>query len=263
MTEMNRGRTHSSGHGHPARRPTIGITPDYCAARPEASFPAPLYELKVAYAEAVIRAGGLPFILPYSDDRTVVDSYLDRVSGVLVTGGAFDIPPEAYGEASGEGMGPLKQARTTFETTLMQAALGRNLPVLGVCGGMQLLNVVLGGTLVQDILKDVANARDHEQKHDRTQPHHPVDIKEGTVLCELLGKGQVMVNSTHHQSVKKAGEKLVVSALAPDGIVEAIEAPSYNFAVGVQWHPELLLNTVPLHLGLYKAFVAKARETRR
>jgi putative glutamine amidotransferase len=253
---------HSShGHGHPARRPNIGITPDLGSTQSE--HPVPLYELKVAYADAVLRAGGLPFVLPYSDDRSCVDVYLDRVSGVLVTGGAFDIPPQAYGDTPREGMGPTKLGRTSFETALIQAALARNIPVLGVCGGMQLLNVVLGGTLFQDIRREVETAKEHEQKHDHTQPHHPIEIKDGTLIGETFGRGQVMVNSTHHQAVKKLGEKLVVSAVSPDGIIEAIEAPSYGFAVGVQWHPELLIQTVPANLGLYKTFIAKARETRR
>ena len=246
-------------YGSPTRRPNIGITPDY-HDRP--GLP-PLYELKAPYADAVLRAGGLPFILPYADEPTCVDQYLDRISGLLVTGGAFDIPPQAYGETPREGLGVLKQSRTVFETALMQAALRRNMPVLGICGGMQLLNVVLGGTLVQDILREVENAQDHEQKHDKAQPSHPIEVKEGTVLAEILGKGQVMVNSTHHQAVKTTGEKVVVSALAPDGVVEAIEAPSQSFAVGVQWHPEMLISTMPLHLGLYKTFIHKARESRR
>jgi putative glutamine amidotransferase len=128
---------------------------------------------------------------------------------------------------------------------------------------MQLLNVVLGGTLFQDIVKELAQARDHEQKHDRTQPHHPVEVKDGTLLGDVVGRGQLMVNSTHHQAVNKVADGVVVSAVAPDGVIEAIEAPSHGFAVGVQWHPELLVNTVPSHLGLYRAFVTKAREQRR
>lgn len=256
-------RTPSAPHrpyGAPPRRPIIGITPDF---NPREEQRSPIYELKVAYADAVIRAGGLPFVLAYSDDSQVLEQYLDRISGLVITGGAFDIHPEAYGETAREGLGALKPARTTFETTLMQAALRRNMPVLGICGGMQLLNVVLGGTLFQDIGREVANARDHEQKHERSQPHHPVDVKDGTVLADLLGKGQLMVNSTHHQAVKRTGERVVISATSPDGVVEAIEAPQHLFAVGVQWHPELLIHTVPVHLGLYKALVHKARENRR
>lgn len=248
-------------HGQPPRRPNIGISPDWFDAGPDAPFAR--YELKVAYAEAVLRAGGLPFVLPYTDDPTAVEAYLDRLSGVIISGGAFDIPPEAYGETAREGMGPLKEGRTAFETALMRAALKRNMPVLGICGGMQLLNVVLGGTLYQDITREVPDARDHEQKHDRTQPQHPVEVREGSLLAEAVGKGQLMVNSTHHQAVKKLGNQVVSSATSPDGITEAIESSAHVFAVGVQWHPEYMLSNLPVHGGIYKVFIQKARDYRR
>ncbi|MFB1484953.1 gamma-glutamyl-gamma-aminobutyrate hydrolase family protein [Corallococcus sp. RDP092CA] len=247
-------------HGATPRRPNIGLSPDW-AQPADSAFPR--YELKVPYAEAVLRAGGLPFVLPYTDDASCVDAYLERVSGLVVTGGAFDIPPSAYGEEAREGMGPLKEGRTAFEAQLIRGALRRNLPVLGVCGGMQLLAVVLGGTLFQDILREVPGARDHEQKHDRTQPQHPVEVKSGTLLAEAVGHGQLMVNSTHHQAVNKPGTDVTVSAVAPDGVVEAIESTAHTFALGVQWHPELMLGTIPVHLGVYKALVQKAREHRR
>lgn len=253
---MNRPHSHA-----PPRRPVIGITPDYNEQPGEGA--SPRYELKQAYTDAVIRAGGLPMVVGYSDDPTVVDAYLDRMNGLVVTGGAFDIPPEAYGEARRDGLGVLKAGRTAFEAALMKAALKRNLPVLGVCGGMQLLNVVLGGTLFQDILREVHNAKDHEQKHDRAQPSHPVDVKDGTVLAECVGRGQLMVNSTHHQAVSRLGEKVVASALAPDGVVEAIESREHGFALGVQWHPELMVSSLPIHLGVYKVFVHRARERSR
>jgi putative glutamine amidotransferase len=248
-------------HGQAPRRPNIGITPDLSASRPEAPFPA--YELKAAYAEAVLRAGGLPLVLPYAEDPACVEAYLDRVSGLLVTGGAFDIPPEAYGDTAREGLGALKLSRTAFESSLMRGALKRNMPVLGICGGMQLLNVVLGGTLFQDIGREVPGAHGHEQAHDRTQPQHPVEIRDGSLLAEAMGRGQLMVNSTHHQSVNKTGEQVLVSAVAPDGVVEAIESSQYAFALGVQWHPELMLHTVPVSVGVYRLFVQKAREHRR
>lgn len=257
---MNRGHRPHNG----VRRPNIGITPDFAErATADGTTKSAYYDLKASYADAVIRAGGLPFVLPYSDDRSVIEAYLERVSAIIVTGGAFDIPPEAYGDTAREGCGPLKPGRTAFETILMQEALKRNMPVLGVCGGMQLLNVVMGGTLHQDIGREITNSREHEQKHDRTQPAHPIDVKEGTLLAEHLGRGQIMVNSTHHQAVKTPGEKVTVSAVSPDGVVEAIEGQGYSFVVGVQWHPELLIQTLPLHLGLYRGLVHKARENRR
>jgi len=248
-------------HGHPPRRPSIGVTPDVEEApRGEAHA---RYVLKSPYAEAVFRAGGLPLVLPVTTDPTLIDALLDRISGLVVTGGAFDVPPEAYGEAPREGLGTLKPGRTQFETLLLQGALRRNLPILGVCGGMQLLNVVSGGTLVQDIQRELPDARNHEQANDRTQPSHPVEVQEGTLLAELLGKGQLMVNSTHHQSVGKLGEGLMVCAEAPDGVVEAIESNRGMFALGVQWHPELLLQSMPLQLGVYRGLVQRARDVRR
>lgn len=246
-------------HGH-TRRPSIGITPDVTS--PTADAPLLKYDVKIAYSEAVLRAGGLPFILPYSDDKQVVDAYLDRVSGVLITGGAFDIPPEAYGEAAREGLGALKPGRTNFEMLVLRGALSRRMPILGICGGMQLLNVAYkGGSLFQDLERELPGATPHEQKHDRTHPHHPVEIRDHTILSDCLGKGQLMVNSTHHQAVKAVGDGLIASAFANDGVIEAIEAKD-GFVVGVQWHPELLIDTVPPHLGLYKTFVNKARDRR-
>lgn len=248
-------------HGHP-RRPSIAITPDISTPSPEAPFVK--YDVKAAYADAVTRAGGLPFILPYTDDRALIDQYVDRVSGLLITGGAFDIPPEAYGETAKAGLGQLKPGRTTFEMAVLRVALQRKLPVLGICGGMQLLNVAYGGTLVQDICSEIAGAKAHEQKHDRTQPHHPIEVTEHSVLAECIGgKGQLMVNSTHHQAVKAVGAGLVASAHSPDGVVEAIEFQGKDhFVLGVQWHPELMVDTVPPNLGIYKSFVHRARDRR-
>ncbi|MGQ0507443.1 MAG: gamma-glutamyl-gamma-aminobutyrate hydrolase family protein [Myxococcaceae bacterium] len=241
-------------HGSaPPRRPSIGIAPGLCHAAAEGKSGSTLS------AEAIIKAGGLPFLLPATEERAVIDAYLDRVSGVLILGAELELPPETSGEA----VGPLKQGRSGFETTLMQAALSRQLPILGVCGGMQLLNVLLGGTLYQDIQKEIANVKEHNQQHAPNQPHHPVEVKEGTQLAEHIGRGQLMVNSVHRQAVKAAGKNVVVSALSPDGVVEAIEATGYPFVVGVQWNPEMLLQAVPSHLGLYKAFVHRARDQRR
>lgn len=245
-------------HGTPLRRPLVGISPDV-----EGDAEASRYVLKTAYAEAVLRAGGLPLVLSVSADAGVVDAYLDRVSAVVVTGGAFDVPPAAYGQAPREGLGPLKPARTAFETLLLQSALRRKLPILGVCGGMQLLNVVLGGTLYQDLARELPGAKEHEQKNSRNQPSHPVEVRDGSLLAEVLGRGQLMVNSTHHQAISQLAPSLKVSATSPDGVVEAVESTEHPFALGVQWHPELLLQSMPLQLGLYRALVQKARETRR
>jgi putative glutamine amidotransferase len=245
-------------HGHP-RRPNIAITPDLALAT--ADTPTPRYEIKTTYADAVLRAGGLPFIVPYTDDAQVIDSYLDRVSGLVISGGAFDVPPELYGEMARDGMGPTKPARTAFELAVLKAALQRKMPVLGICGGMQLLNVAFGGSLVQDLKLELPTAANHQQHHDRSQPLHPVEVRDGSVLADCVGKGQLMVNSTHHQAVKTIGQGLQPCAVAPDGVIEGIETKD-GFVVGVQWHPEQMIDTVPPHLGVYRSLVNRARDRR-
>ncbi len=220
----------------------------------------PRFELKKAYAEAVLGAGGLPLVLPYSRRLAVIQQYLAVCEGLLVTGGAFDVSPELYGEAPREGLGAVKPERTEFERMLVEMALDRGLPLLGICGGMQLLNVVCGGTLYQDIEREIPNAKPHEQKSDRRQPAHEVAVAPRTLLERAVGPGALMVNTTHHQAVRQLGQGLVASAVSPDGVIEAIEAPERRFVVGVQWHPELLGESVPRNIRLYSAFVAAAGE---
>lgn len=250
-----------SHHGHHPRRPNIAVTPDISAVTPQ--WPQARYELKTSYSDAILRAGGLPFIIPYTGDAQALDAYLDRVSGVVITGGAFDVPAELYGETAREGMGPTKPERTTFEMALLKAALTRRMPIVGICGGMQLINVAFGGTLVQDLKLELPSAANHQQQHDRAQPLHPVEVRDGSLLAECVGKGQLMVNSTHHQALKAVGKGLSASAVAPDGVIEGIESKEAGFVVGVQWHPEQMIDSVPPHLGVYRALVNKARERRQ
>ena len=237
-------------------RPVIGITPDVGQSSARPGRPATAqYELKEAYADAVLAAGGLPIVLPYSEDASTPQEALDLCDGLVITGGAFDIPAELYGAQSGAGMGPLKPVRTAFEQRVLRAALAADVPVLGVCGGMQLLAVELGGTLFQDIRDEVPGALDHEQRNDPREPGHKARIVAGSELASIVGKSEIEVNSTHHQAVKDAG-RARVCAIAPDQIVEAIELPD-QFALGVQWHPELLAGSE--HLALYRALVDRAR----
>ena len=217
--------------------------------------PMPRYELKEAYADAVLAAGGLPIVFPYSEDESAAAEAIALCDGLVITGGAFDLPPELYGAKSGGRVGPLKRGRTAYEQRLLRAALAAGRPVLGICGGMQLLAVELGGSLIQDIGDEVKGAFDHEQKQDPREPGHPVKILEGTALEAILGVRDLQVNSTHHQAVRDAG-RARVCAVSPDLVVEAIELPG-RFVLGVQWHPELLAD--PLHLALYGALVDHAR----
>jgi putative glutamine amidotransferase len=234
-------------------RPRIGLTLDADAAGRR-------YELKRSYVEAVLAAGGLPILLPHAPEAA--GAYLALVEGLVVTGGAFDVPPELYGEARRPACGETKPERTAFEKELLEAALAARLPVLAVCGGMQLLNVVRGGTLYQDLVAD-AGLAGHEQPAPKDAPSHVAAVAPGTLLAALVGAGPLPVNSTHHQAVREPGAGVLVSARAPDGVVEAIELPDVPFAVGVQWHPEASLRHEPRHAALYRGLVAAARDARR
>ena len=238
------------------RRPVIGLTPDVgeSAARPGRPS-LPRYELKQAYADAVLAAGGLPIVLPFSEDETAATEAVALCDALVVTGGAFDIPPEKYGGAKHNRLGELKPVRTEYELRVLRAALVAGKPVLGICGGMQLLAVEAGGSLYQDIRDELPGAFNHEQKLDPREPDHDAHVLPGTLLANIVGEGVLTVNSTHHQAVKEPG-RAHICAQAPDGVIEAIELEGC-FAIGVQWHPELLAG--PRHLALYQALVRAAK----
>ncbi len=186
------------------------------------------------YPAAVAAAGGLPVELTRDADPVAIVARLD---GLVLTGGA-DLDPRSYGAEPAPGLGAVEADRDRWELALLHAALDRGVPVLGVCRGVQLLNVAFGGTLVQDL--PLGEGRiDHAAWHgDRSCPVHTVAIEAGTVLHGLLGPS-VGVNSLHHQAVERVGAGLVVSARAPDGVVEALEVPGRP-VLAVQWHPEML-----------------------
>jgi putative glutamine amidotransferase len=242
------------------QRPIVGLTPDVGETEARPARPSlPRYELKQAYADAVLAAGGLPIVLPYSDDENAASQALALCDALVVTGGAFDIPPEAYGTDAHRALGRLKPARTRFEQLVLRGALAERKPVLGICGGMQLLAVEVGGKLWQDIRAEIASADDHEQKIDSRLPGHAARIVAGTRLAKILGRDLVQVNSTHHQAVRDPGAA-IVCAIAPDDVVEAIELAD-RFAIGVQWHPELMAGGEQQLL--YDALVEAARGAER
>jgi putative glutamine amidotransferase len=234
-------------------RPRIGISldTDETLAR---------YELKRTYVEAVLGAGGLPILVPFVAPAEA-DEYLALLDGLVLSGGGFDVPPALYGEQLRSTCGPLVPERTDTELRLLRGALAAGLPVLGVCGGMQLLDVALGGSLHQDLPADVG-IHGHQQPPPKDVPSHDVEVVVGTRLAALVGAGRLRVNSTHHQAVKAVAPGLVVSARAPDGVVEGIELPDHPFALGIQWHPESALRHEPRHAALYRGLVVAAAERR-
>ena len=219
-------------------RPIIGLTLDHEPAGGWSKFP--WYAIRENYCTAVRRAGGLPLLLPHEPD--LVEAYLDAIDGLIVTGGGFDIDPALFGAEIRHPTVTTKDRRTAFELAAAQGALARDMPVLGICGGQQLLNVALGGTLIQHIPDEVPSALPHRQPNPRNEPGHLVRILADTRLRRIAGADVLSVNSAHHQSVKEVGSGLVVDAVAEDGVIEGIEDPRRRFCLGVQWHPEFELS---------------------
>jgi putative glutamine amidotransferase len=218
-------------------RPLIGLTLD---AEPPGGWSKYFwYAIRQNYFEAVAAAGGLPVALPH--DPALAEDYLARLDGLIVTGGAFDVDPALYGEAERHATVELKSGRTHAELAYLQGALRRDLPVLGICGGQQLLAVALGGTLIQHIPDAVPGALPHEQTTPHDHAAHGVAILPGTLLHQITGHTSMQVNTSHHQAVKTPGRS-VINALAPDGVIEGIEDPGHKFCLGVQWHPEYLVD---------------------
>lgn len=233
--------------------PVIGITLD--SEEPGGYSKFPWYALRQNYCAAVAAAGGLPLPLPHQPE--LAQDYLDRIDGLVVTGGAFDVDPALFGAASRHETVVLKENRTRFEFAMITGALARDLPILGICGGQQLLNVVLGGTLIQHIPDRVAGALAHEQPNPRDQAGHDVTLEAGSKLAEIAGTLRIAVNSAHHQAVDLVAPGCVVNARADDGVIEGIEDPTRGFCIGVQWHPEFIIS--PADSALYRAFIEACR----
>ncbi|MCA3270154.1 MAG: gamma-glutamyl-gamma-aminobutyrate hydrolase family protein [Alphaproteobacteria bacterium] len=216
-------------------RPRIAITLD--AQDPGGYSKQPWYAVRQNYCDAVHAAGGIPVALPHHPE--LAETYLEFIDGILITGGDFDIPPHLYGEETVHKTVHTKGNRTAFEFNLCKAALAQGKPVLGICGGQQLLNVVLGGTLHQHVPDAFPDSPlKHEQPNPRTEAGHTVSVKNGTLLQRIVGTESFGVNSAHHQAVKSVGAGVVINATAPDGVIEGIEHPGHGFCLGVQWHPE-------------------------
>jgi putative glutamine amidotransferase len=233
-------------------KPLIGVTLD--AEQPGGYSKYPWYALRANYTNALEAAGGVPVALPHH--AALASNFLDRIDALVVTGGAFDLDPTLYGDSERHATVTLKEERTAAELALVRGALARDMPVLGICGGQQLLAVALGGALLQHIPDSIENALEHEQPNPRDQSSHSITLAPGTLLHRIAGADTMQVNSAHHQSVRSPGRFAVVNALAPDGVIEGIEDPRYAFCLGVQWHPEFLID--PADALIFQAFVAAA-----
>lgn len=230
------------------KRPIIAITLDHHTNSNGFYYSEkPWYALRCDYSYIVSKLGGVPVFISYEHD--LIDDIIALADGIIIPGGDYHIPPKFYGETSSKDEPGEKRA--TYELALMKKALKIGLPLLGICNGMQLLNVCQGGSLK-------ANIKGHLQPSPKNLPYHPIKIEKNSKLFDIAGgQKQFMVTSTHTQAIDKLGQDLIISARAEDGVIEAIESTSHDFAIGVEWHPEY--NNSPLDEALFTRLIAKAK----
>ena len=242
--------------------PIIGITAtlkedvDAVAERPLGRF----VRADLDYVEGVAGAGGAPVVLPPAGDERAAEAVIQSLDGLLLSGGS-DLDPHYYGEEPMPELGVTLPERDAFEMALVGLALRRGIPVFGICRGMQVLNVALGGTLYQDLPSQwERDLLKHRQDTPKWQPTHEVRVRDGSYIAEVMGRESVKVNSYHHQGVRVLAEGLVVTGRSSDGVVEAVEAVdlSERWLLGVQWHAEAMRGAGPQQERLFEAHVSAA-----
>jgi putative glutamine amidotransferase len=245
-------------------KPIIGVTPDFNAGdRKEWGGREPTYFLRARYIRAIEELGGIPLVLPLLADRATRRHILHTLDGLLLTGSGPDLPPSLYGERQRYPFKVVSERRASFELDIVHLAKQADIPLLGICGGMQTMNVACGGSLFQDISSQIKKPLQHRQRIPATNLSHAVTIAPGSLLRRIVRSLSMRVNSSHHQSVNAVAPSLIASAQASDGIVEAIESPAHRFFLGIQWHPEFLFDRHPLHRRLFEAFLRASRATER
>jgi len=232
--------------------PVIGITT--YGRNPENRFTLP-----AGYVEAVRAAGAIPLLIPPGEPR--LEECLDLLDGLVLAGGG-DVDPALYGGSPHPTIANVDPERDRVEIELVRDAVASSLPTLGICRGLQLLNVAQGGTLIEH-LPDVVGESVIHRTPEREPVPHAVRVQEGSRLAGILGKTEYAPMSLHHQAVRAVGNALEVVARAPDGTVEAVEMPAHPFLMAVQWHPEMTAAQEPADRRLFEAFVAAAVESRK
>lgn len=237
-------------------RPVIGITCSLTAS----SIGDSIYTLErniIArdYARAIEYAGGTPLLMPHVGDIECINQYLEVLDGLVLSGGG-DIDPLLFGQEPHQNIGSVDRVRDEMELQLTQKALTQDLPILAICRGIQMLNVAAGGTIYQDIAAEMPQPTlCHSQSGAGWYASHTIDILSDSHLLQIFGSPTVHVNSFHHQAVREVGEDFIVTARARDNVIETIESPPHRFALGVQWHPEMMWERHPEALNLFTAFL--------
>jgi putative glutamine amidotransferase len=238
-----------------SRKPLIGITTSYVHREGRVD-----YAMRPEYAKGVELAGGIPVLLPHRVDHAIIPDLLDRLDGVIFSGG-LDLDPASYGEAKHPGAEQIDPHREAFERALIAEVDRRRVPTLGICLGSQLMNVHRGGSLHQ-FLPDLGRSSSLEHRDFGPEVRHPVEVVEDSILEKIAGTRHLTVNTFHKQSINRLGRGLRVVARAPDGVIEGVEDPEYpTLFLGVQWHPERMLDD-PKQLRLFEQLVQHASARR-
>ena len=209
------------------------------------------------YLDGILKEGGLPFIFPFTKEAEDIKRLVDMCGGILFTGGQ-DVSPALYKERAGEGMGQVCPMRDEMEMLVFKEGTQKGKAILGICRGLQFINVALGGSLYQDLPTEHPSSLIHSQKPPYDMPSHRVGLTEDSPLYELLKATGLEVNSCHHQGIKKVAEPLEVAAISPDGLPEAVFWPEYPFLWAVQWHPEFSYETEEASRKIFRRFVEAA-----
>lgn len=235
-------------------RPIIGIP---CRYNWESYY----YELRETYSAAIYAAGGSPLMIPLIAKAEYIESVVEHLDGVCLSGAVNDVDPLRYGREPHRGLGPVIFRRDETDMLLLSAAEARGLPVLAICFGIQSLNVYRGGTLIQDIDTEVKGGLKHMQAGEIARGSHTINVTETSLIAELAGATSVAVNSHHHQCIDIAGRDLEPIAWAADGVIEAVfNTRPGQFILGVQWHPEISWDSDPLSRAIFERFVAVASD---
>ena len=234
------------------KNPIIGITFDFENSGGYSKFP--WYAIRENYLTCLYKFGAIPF--PILHENSLNNTLLKVLDGLVITGGNFDINPKLYSENIG-GSRNIKDKRTNFEIDIFQRFLRTSKPILGICGGEQLMNVASGGSLIQDINQSIQTTIFHEQQNPRNEVSHEISITRNSKLYNIVKSEKIKVNSAHHQSVNSLGKNFVSSASASDGIIEAIEHVKHPWCIGLQWHPEFLITKADI--AIIKDFIFHAK----
>ncbi|NMA60405.1 MAG: gamma-glutamyl-gamma-aminobutyrate hydrolase family protein [Firmicutes bacterium] len=230
-----------------SKQPLIGLVCGHQRENPDR------YYVNNAYIQAVISAGGTPILIPYQP-KEQIRALIELLDGLVLPGG-IDVDPNRYGQNPVIECGEIDPYWDELDLTAAGFALERDIPVLAICRGIQVLNIALGGSLVQDIPSQITEPIKHTQEAPRWYATHDVSIQSGSMLKEIWGTAPTRVNSYHHQAVGSLGKGLRVVATAPDGVIEAVESGEHRFVLGVQWHPELMVEHYPAARRIFSHFV--------